>query len=101
MIGSYSVRPGSLKLVAGSPPSRCLITSVVRFSPVILLTPTIGWRLPLNETRNRKFLYGSPRVVVAIGPRPLSGLQPPGELLDVDDHELGGLARGGGGREGD
>src|SRR5439155_26094239 len=39
VIGANSVRPGDLRLLLGSPPSRCLTTSVVRFSPPTLLTP--------------------------------------------------------------
>ena len=39
VIASYSVRPGDLRLLLGSPPSRCLTTSVVRFSALTLLTP--------------------------------------------------------------
>jgi hypothetical protein len=30
VIASYSVRPGDLRLVLGSPPSRCLTISVVQ-----------------------------------------------------------------------
>lgn len=36
---SYSVWPGDLRDVDGSPPWRCLTTSMVRFSPLTLLTP--------------------------------------------------------------
>ena len=39
VIGSYFVRPGDLRDVDGSPPSRCSTTSVVRFSALTLLTP--------------------------------------------------------------
>ena len=39
VMASYSVRPGDLRLLLGSAPSRCLTTSVVRLSPPILLTP--------------------------------------------------------------
>src|SRR5919205_2508889 len=60
VIASYSVRPGDLRLLEGSPPSRCLTTSVVRFRPVTLLTPATY--LPSHLTRNLKFLYGSKRV---------------------------------------
>src|SRR4051794_22546935 len=59
VMGSYSVRPGDLRLDDGSPPSRCLTTSVVRFRPPTLLTPAT-YR-PSHFTRNLKFLYGSKR----------------------------------------
>src|SRR5213078_5306530 len=59
VIASYSVRPGDLRLLLGSPPSRCLTTSVVRLRPVTLLTPATY--LPSHLTRNLKFLYGSNR----------------------------------------
>ena len=39
VIASYCVRPGDLWLLEGSLPSRCVITSVVRFNPETLLTP--------------------------------------------------------------
>ena len=39
VIASYFVRPGDLRLVDGSPPSRCSTTSVVRFSALTLLMP--------------------------------------------------------------
>src|ERR1041384_4415185 len=57
--GSYSVRPGDLRLLLGSPPSRCLTTSVVRFNALTLLTPATS--LLSHRTRNLKFLYGSNR----------------------------------------
>src|SRR5947207_5952299 len=59
IIASYSVRPGALRLLLGSPPSRCLTTSVVRLSAPILLTPATY--LLSHLTRNLKFLYGSNR----------------------------------------
>src|SRR5215468_5998837 len=59
VIASYSVRPGDLRLLLGSPPSRCLTTSVVRFSELHLLTPATY--LPSHFTRNLMFLYGSNR----------------------------------------
>src|SRR5215831_14468478 len=59
VMGSYSVRPGDLRLVLGSPPSRCLTTSVVRFSIPHLLTPATYF--PSHLIRNLKFLYGSKR----------------------------------------
>src|SRR5215470_1372041 len=59
MIASYSVRPGDLRLLLGSPPSRCLTTSVVRLSAPTLLTPATY--LLSHLTRNLKFLYGSNR----------------------------------------
>src|SRR3954447_20575332 len=60
VIASNSERPGDLRDVLGSPPSRCLTTSVVRFSIETLLTPAT-YR-PSHLTRNLKFLYGSKRV---------------------------------------
>src|SRR5215212_3549294 len=59
VIASNSDRPGDFRLVLGSPPSRCLTTSVVRFRAVILLTPATYF--PSHLTRNLKFLYGSNR----------------------------------------
>src|SRR6267378_3800344 len=59
VIASYSVRPGDLRLLLGSPPSRCLTTSVVRLREPTLLTPATY--LPSHLTRNLKFLYGSKR----------------------------------------
>src|SRR5918995_7091074 len=59
VIGSYSVRPGDLRLELGSPPSRCLTGSVVRLSEPTLLTPAT-YR-PSHLIRNLKFLYGSNR----------------------------------------
>src|SRR5512139_994719 len=59
VIASYSVRPGDLRLLLGSPPSRCLTTSVVRFSALHLLMPATY--LPSHLRRNLKFLYGSNR----------------------------------------
>src|SRR6266540_1477001 len=60
---SYSVRPGDLRLLLGSPPSRCLTTSVVRLSALHLLTPATY--LPSHLMRNLKFLYGSKRWALA------------------------------------
>src|SRR4030042_3811902 len=57
VIASNSVRPGDFLLVLGSPPSRCFITSVVRFKADILLKPATY--LPSHLIRNLKFLYGS------------------------------------------
>src|SRR5436190_6040734 len=59
VIASYSVRPGDLRVLLGSPPSRCFTTSVVRFSDPILLTPATY--LPSHLILNLKFLYGSNR----------------------------------------
>src|SRR6266496_6724401 len=64
VIASYSVRPGDLRLLLGSPPSRCLTTSVVRFSELTLLTPATY--LPSHLTRNLKFLYGSKRCALTV-----------------------------------
>src|SRR3954469_20211099 len=63
-IASNSVFPGDLRLVLGSPPSRCLTTSVVRFRAPTLDTPAT-YR-PSHLTRNLKFLYGSNRVVLTV-----------------------------------
>src|SRR6266542_5648060 len=98
VIASYSVRPGDFLLLDGSPPSRCLTTSVVRFSAPTLLTPAT--ERPSHFTRNLKFLYGSKRCGLTLNCAidvPPSGRDLPGELLDLDDHELGGLQ----GREAD
>src|ERR1051326_7443646 len=103
---SYLVRPGDLRPVLGSPPSRCSTTSVERLSAPILLMPAT-YR-PSHLTRNLKFLYGSKRVGFTVNSAmPLSpprapasgpaacvlGLNLAGDLLDLDDHELGGLER--------
>jgi hypothetical protein len=66
VIGSYSVRPGDLRLLLGSPPSRCLMTSVVRLSALTLLMPATGSVRPSNLMRNLKFLYGSKRSVLTL-----------------------------------
>src|SRR5438094_1502601 len=83
VIASYSVRPGDLRLLLGSPPSRCLTTSVVRFSPPTLLTPAT-YR-PSHLTRNRKFLYGSKRWALTLNGAiaPSSRLHLAGDLLDL------------------
>ncbi len=62
VIASYSVRPGDLRLDDGSPPTRCLTTSVVFFSALTFDTPATY--LPSHFTRNLKFLYGSNRVAL-------------------------------------
>src|SRR5215212_8016858 len=56
---SNLLRPGDLRPVLGSPPSRCSTTSVVRFRALTLLTPATY--LPSHFRRNLKFLYGSKR----------------------------------------
>src|SRR5262245_33793777 len=89
LMASYSVRPGDFRLLLGSPPSRCLTTSVVRLRPPTLLTPATY--LPSHLTRNLKFLYGSRRVAFTLNCAMvfsfLSG-DLPCELLDLDDDEL-------------
>src|SRR3954471_13320800 len=60
VIASYLVRPGDLRVVLGSPPSRCSTISVERFNAPTLLMPAT-YR-PSHLTRNLKFLYGSKRV---------------------------------------
>src|SRR6188472_4185284 len=57
-------RPGDLRVVEGSPPSRCASTSVVRLSTLTLLTPATY--LPSHFARNLKFLYGSKRVALTL-----------------------------------
>src|SRR3954465_6183936 len=59
VIASNSLRPGDFRDVLGSPPSRCLTGSVVRFRAPTLLTPATY--LPSHFTRDLKFLYGSKR----------------------------------------
>src|SRR5678815_3285172 len=56
-IASYFVRPGDLRELDGSPPSRCSTRSVERFSAPTLEMPAT-YR-PSHFTRNLKFLYGS------------------------------------------
>src|SRR4051794_18283110 len=97
VIGSYSVRPGDLRLLLGSPPSRCLITSVVRLSMPIL--HTAATYLLSHLTRNLKFLYGSKRWALTLNAA-IGGLLHgtgsgglPGHLLDRHDDELGRLQR--------
>src|SRR5262252_8037197 len=95
VMASYSVRPGDLRDEDGSPPSRCLTTSVVRLNADILLTPAT--KRPSHLTRNLKFLYGSNRLGFtlncAMTPPFPSRLDLAGELRDLDDHELRGLQR--------
>src|SRR6266480_755040 len=89
VMGSNSVRPGDLRLLLGSPPSRCSTTSVVRFSAVTLLTPAT-YR-PSHFTRNLKFLYGSNRLALTLNCAMSLGLlhlDVAGQLLNPDDHEL-------------
>src|SRR6476620_11618489 len=64
VIGSYLLRPGDLRPVLGSPPSRCSTTSVVRLSAPHLLTPATY--LPSHLMRNLKFLYGSKRCALTL-----------------------------------
>src|SRR5262249_4218986 len=104
VIASYSVRPGDLRVLLGSPPSRCLTTSVVRFSPVTLLTPATYF--PSHLMRNLKFLYGSyrcgleftlngginhPFLLIALIVLRISNFDLSGHLLNSNDHEFGGL----------
>src|SRR5213596_3265033 len=77
VMASYSVRPGDLRLLEGSPPSRCLTTSVVFFSPPTLLIPATYF--PSHFTRNLKFLYGSKRVALTLNWAMIFPL-----LLDLD-----------------
>src|SRR5580698_9533159 len=100
VIASNSVRPGDLRLVLGSPPSRCFTTSVVRFSPETLLTPATYW--PSHFTRKLKFLYGSKRCAFTVNcamdhflsrlDQALGGLRT-GHLLNLNHDELRGLER--------
>src|SRR6266496_3556687 len=93
-MASNSVRPGDLRLLLSSPPSRCLTTSVVRLKALTLLIPAT-YR-PSHFTRNLKFLYGSRRVALTVNwaTSPSSDLDLPSELLDVDHDELCGLEGG-------
>src|ERR1044071_5101326 len=98
VMASYSVRPGDLRLLLGSPPSRCLTTSVVRLSALTLLMPAT-YR-PSHLTRNLKFLYGSKRCALTVNwatcvvpPDALAGLDLASHLFELDDHEFGGLER--------
>src|SRR6185503_5076011 len=88
VIASYSVRPGDLRLLLGSPPSRCLTTSVVRLRPVTLLTPATY--LPSHLTRNLKFLYGSNRCALTVnwatGTSPFSQSQAPPPAEPYGNH---------------
>src|ERR1700730_18308658 len=61
---SNSVRPGDFRLLLGSPPSRCLTTSVVRLRVLHLLTPATYF--PSHLRRNLKFLYGSNRWALTV-----------------------------------
>src|SRR2546421_4144626 len=99
VIASNLVRPGFLRLVLGSPPSRCSTTSVVRLSPPTLLTPATYF--PSHLTRNLKFLYGSNRcaltancgaaMVSSCSCALILNFDLTGHLLQVEDHELGRL----------
>src|SRR6266540_2229507 len=93
VIASYFDRPGDLRDVLGSPPSRCSMTSVVRLSAEHLLTPATYF--PSHLTRYLKVLYGSKRLGLTVNwaMAALLGLDLPGELLDPDDDELGRLER--------
>src|SRR5712691_8632298 len=64
VMASNSVRPGDFRLLLGSPPSRCLTTSVVFLSMPTLLTPAT-YR-PSHLIRNLKFLYGSNRCALTL-----------------------------------
>src|SRR5215468_1678527 len=92
VIASYFVRPGDLRLVLGSPPSRCSTTSVVRLRAPHLLIPAT-YR-PSHFTRNLKFLYGSNLCGLtencAICAPPLDW-NLTCDLLDFQDDELGRL----------
>src|SRR5579864_1579077 len=95
VIASNSVRPGDLRLLEGSPPSRCFTSSVVRLSIPHLLTPATY--LPSHLTRNLKFLYGSKRCALAVNCAmrvPSLGRDLSGHLLDLDNHKLCRLQRG-------
>src|SRR5437870_3115076 len=88
-IASNSVRPGDLRLLEGSPPSRCFTTSVVRLSIPHLLTPATY--LPSHLTRNLKFLYGSKRCALAVNCAirlPSLGRDLSGHLLDLDNYKF-------------
>src|SRR5438105_11760126 len=87
VIASYSVRPGDFRLLLGSPPSRCLTTSVVRLSMPTLLIPATN--RPSHFTRNLKFLYGSKRVALTLNwaTRGVLLCLRAGDLLDLQDHE--------------
>src|SRR5918911_3910172 len=93
VMASYFVRPGDLRPVLGSPPSRCSTTSVVRLRAPTLLTPATY--LPSHFTRNLKFLYGSKRVGLTVNWAIVhsSTFDLTSHLLELDDHELGGLQR--------
>src|SRR5213082_1225729 len=93
VIASYSVRPGDLRLLLGSPPSRCLTTSVVRLRPVTLLIPATGVVLPTKKTRNLKFLYGSNLCALTLNCAiyHLLCFDLSGHLLELDYYELGWL----------
>src|SRR5262245_16250920 len=110
VMGSYLVRPGDLRPVDGSPPSRCSTTSVERLSEEHLHTPATY--LPSHFTRNLKFLYGSKRCALTenwampvlltvcgrasrVAGRASSGSRRnlAGDLLDADHHEFGRLER--------
>src|SRR3569623_1583265 len=64
VIASYLVRPGDLRALEGSPPSRCSTTSVLRLSALTFETPAT--LRPSHLTRNLKFLYGSNRCALTV-----------------------------------
>src|ERR1017187_7104403 len=63
VMASYSVRPGDLWLLLGSPPSPKRMTSVERRGGVTLEKPATYF--PSHLTRNLKFLYASNRLGLA------------------------------------
>src|SRR4051812_18769333 len=91
VIASNFTRPGDLRDVEGSPPSRCSTTSVVRLRPPTLLTPATY--LPSHFTRNLKFFYGSNRLALTLNCAMFGLLGSDGaragDLLQSDDDELG------------
>src|SRR2546422_2188315 len=103
VMASNLLRPGDLRPVLGSPPSRCSTTSVVRLSALTLLMPAT-YR-PSHFSRNLKFLYGSNRWVLTLNcaipvlppvralASSASGLDLAGDLLDLDHDELSRLER--------
>src|SRR5215207_4336873 len=89
VIGSYLVWPGDLRTVLGSPPSRCSITSVFRFSALTLLTPATS--RPSILMRNLNFFNGSKRLGL-FGNRAMrfsSYFDLSGHLLYLDDYKFG------------
>ena len=92
VIASYFVRPGDLRLVDGSPPSRCSTTSVVRLSALTLLIAGDVAAVPLHPELEVLVRVEPLRIDAELSHHALL-MSRAGELLQPDDDELGRLQR--------